>query len=209
MSTPVPAPEIDLDALLTDAVQSMVDDGRGKAILAKASAASAKPFVAKPKYTAAAMVQLMVEHPEYSHTQFAAHFGYQASWFAGVLVSPNLQAALEPRRSEIANPMLTGTLDDLFRALTLQSLTVLQQRLETSTVSEDLIMKAAALGVKALGMGNPGGMVAAPVTPATLSELASRLSQPVLAAAEAKAVTAETVTCRDFAIEASLQELPK
>ena len=109
MSTPVPAPEIDLDALLTDAVQSMVDDGRGKAILAKASAASAKPFVAKPKYTAAAMVQLMVEHPEYSHTQFAAHFGYQASWFAGVLVSPNLQAALEPRRSEIANPMLTGT----------------------------------------------------------------------------------------------------
>jgi len=155
----------------------------------------------KPVYHPDAMVQLMVEHPEYTHEEFAAYFGYKQSWFAGVLISDRFQKALEPRRHEISNPMLTGTMQDLFRSMTVQSLVVLQQRLEDPKVSEDLIIKAITAGVKALGMGTPGMALEVPVAPPTLDQLASRLSKP-------KAIVAST-EARDWTIEASLNEIPR
>lgn len=179
-------------------IDALLDDGRSEADRSGA-AAGARAFVRKPQYTAAAMVDLMVEHPEYSHAQFAAHFGYKPSWFAGVLISRNFQMVLESRRSEVINPMLTGTMDDMFRALTLQSLTVLQQRIEDPRASEDLILKAAALGVKALGMGTAGGMAPPPQAPKTLQQLALEMSQPQVAVGRS----------RDYTIEASLEELPR
>ena len=99
------------------------------------------------------MVELMVQHPEYTHAEFSSHFGYKPSWFAGVLVSPNLQAELDKRRHEVINPNLTGTMDDMFRALLVRSLSVLQVKMEDAEVLDDTVVKAAMLGVKALGMG--------------------------------------------------------
>lgn len=155
----------------------------------------------KPQYTAEAMVDLMIAHPEYSHSDFAAHFGYKASWFAGILISNNFQAALEPRRHLVQNPMLTGTMDDILRAVVVQSVTVLQERLEDPKASEDLIIKALNAGVKALGMGTGKGEGnEPPPEKPTLAGLADRLSKPKLI---------EATPAHDWTIEASLGELPK
>lgn len=163
----------------------------------KAAKAAVKVY---PRYTAEAMVQLMVDHPEYSHAQFAAHFGYRASWFAGVLVSKNLQEALDPRRHEVNNPMLTGTMDDIMRALTLQAVTVLQSRLDNEKATDDLVIKALGAGVKALGMGTAGQTPAEPAAPKTLNDLAAILSKP-------KAI--EATPARDWTIEATTDMLPR
>lgn len=167
--------------------------------VSKSQAAAAAPR--KPQYTAEAMVNLMIAHPEYTHADFAAHFGYKASWFAGILISPNFQAALEPRRSLVQNPMLTGTMDDILRAVVVQSITVLQERLNDPKASEDLIIKALNSGVKALGMGTGKGPDGdAPPEKPSLAGLADRLSKPKLI---------ESTPAHDWTIEASLGELPK
>lgn len=215
--------------LLSEAAQRLIDEHRqqqqvqelspegdqsiesilGAAAPAAASGAPAPVFESKaakaavkvyPRYTAEAMVQLMVDHPEYSHTQFAAHFGYRASWFAGVLVSKNLQEALDPRRHEVNNPMLTGTMDDIMRALTLQAVTVLSARLDNEKATDDLVIKALGAGVKALGMGTAGQTPTEPTAPKTLNDLAALLSKP-------KAI--EATPARDWTIEAATDTLPR
>lgn len=163
----------------------------------KAAKAAVKVY---PRYTAEAMVQLMVDHPEYTHSQFAAHFGYRASWFAGVLVSKNLQEALEPRRHEVNNPMLTGTMDDIMRALTLQAVTVLSARLDNEKATDDLVIKALGAGVKALGMGTSPQDPKDPEPPKTLNDLAAILSKPKVI---------EATPARDWTVEAATDTLPR
>ncbi len=190
--------EANSDALL-DILMGAPADGPAPVFVSKAAAKEAAAV--KPRYHPDLLVQLMIDHPEYTHAEFADHFGYKASWFAGVLVSDRFQKAFDPRRSECSNPLLTGTMQDMFRAMTVQSLVVLQARMEDPKVSEDLIIKAITAGVKALGMGVPGSAPDVPVAPPTLDELASRLSKP-------KAIVAST-EARDWTIEATLNELPR
>jgi hypothetical protein len=135
-------------------------------------------------YSPEAMVQLMVDHPEYTHAQFAAAFGRKANWFAAVLANGEFQAVLEPRRSEIHDPSLTATMEERMRGLALQSLNVLQQKLDTKEVNEQTILKAMELSTKALGMG-----MAVPVTAPVLvvngaEAVADRILQAMLKAKE-------------------------
>ena len=132
----------------------------------------------KPPYTADAMVQLFIDHPEYTHAQFADHFGYRASWFAGVLISNNLQAALDKRREEVAlvNPLLAGTMTEMFQAATVQALAVLTTRMDDPKATNELLLDVAKIGIKALGMGNANGPgVAPPAPPRTIHDLATGL----------------------------------
>ena len=132
--------------------------------------------VAKAFYSHEAMVELMVSNPHYTHTQFAAHFGRHASWTSAVLASDAFQQALELRRHEIADPSLTATMEERFRALALRSVTVLQEKLNTAGVSDLVILKAAEIGVKALGMGNHAPIPVVVVNSSSSSEtVADRL----------------------------------
>ncbi len=200
--------------LLSEAAQRLIDEHRMEKELqmlsqsevptgfeSKADAKAKASAVRRPVYTADAMVDLMIQHPEYTHAEFADHFGYRASWFAGVLVSNNFQLALDKRRTEVNNPMLTGTMQDLFRSMTVQALTVLQSRLDDPKASEDLIIKAITAGTKALGMGMPGQVPADVPKPPTLDALAARLSTPKL--------IVPTEPARDYTIEAALNEIPR
>ena len=114
--------------------------------------AAASTSLALP-YSHAAMVELMVEHPTWSSKQFAAHWGKGAGWFASVLASDAFQLELDKRRGEIPNPELTATMDERFRALALRSLDVLQDKLGGKEVSDNIVLRATEIGVKALGMG--------------------------------------------------------
>ena len=198
-------------ANLSDKAQRMIDESRAakKATASsdgtldgffKASAAP-KTF---PRYTAVDMVELMVQHPEYTHAEFSAHFGYKPSWFAGVLVSPNLQTELDKRRHEVINPNLTGTMDDMFRALLVRSLSVLQVKMENSEVLDDTVLKVAALGVKALGMGTEKQEEATIKGVAGLVSIADKLAA-AMAGRNLPAVTAP----KNYTIDAMLGEVPR
>jgi hypothetical protein len=105
------------------------------------------------RYTPETMIDLMVQHPDWSHSLLAASFGRQPSWTSAVLASDAFQQALDSRRHEVADPLLSATLDERFRGLAIRAATVLQEKLNSSAVSDLVVLKAAELGIKALGMG--------------------------------------------------------
>lgn len=120
-------------------------------------------------YSHDAMVALMVANPCWSHAQFAAHFGRTESWMSSVLASEAFQQALDPRRHLVADPSLTATMEERFRALAVRSVSVIQKKLESAAVSDLVLMQAASISIKALGMGQKAP-AEAPALPAPSSE---------------------------------------
>ena len=108
------------------------------------------PAQAQATYTPEVMVELMVQHPGWSHKQFAEFFGRPVGWFSTVLANDTFQQALDLRRHEVANPELTATLEERIRALSLRAVTVLHNKLDTPGVSDLVVLKGAELGLKAL-----------------------------------------------------------
>lgn len=147
--TPPPASH-DVDAMLAE----MARDGR-QAIdkVGRGSMPSVRP--PKMRYTHEGMADLILENPWISQNQLAAHFGYSPAWVSTIITSDAFQAILASRRAELVDPELRLTLEERFRALTAQSLRVLQEKLArpADQVSDQLVLRAAELGAKSLGIG--------------------------------------------------------
>jgi len=111
--------------------------------------------ISKLRYTHEAMVDLIIQHPEISQNQIASLFGYTPSWISNVMASDAFQERLASRRSEVCDPILRATLEERTRALYLQSLAVLQAKLEMPEVDAKVALAAAELGAKSLGLGQP------------------------------------------------------
>lgn len=127
-----------------------------------------------PVYSHEAMVELMIAEPSWNYRKLAKYWGRDASWFMQILASDGFQLVLDPHRHLITDPTITATLDERFRALTLRSLDVLQDKLDGKEVSDFTVLKAAELGVKALGMGQVEPQ-AQPQTVGGVDALAERL----------------------------------
>lgn len=162
-------------------VQSLVDAyGVGSAAAspspqtAEPAPSTLPPSLPAPGYTHAAMVELILAHPDWNYKKLAAHWGRNTAWFAAVLASDDFQRELDCSRHLIIDPHITATMEERFRALTLNSLAVLQEKLDGKEVSDLLVLKSAEIGVKALGMGNIAP-VAAPPSATSIDSLAERL----------------------------------
>lgn len=138
-------------------------------------AASASPPLPVPIYTNDSLVEYLVANPGCTPELIAAAFGQPKRWFLSILATDSFQLALDSKRHLLSDPAITATMEERFRALSLQSLDVLQRKLESKDASDLLVLKASELGVKALGMGM--APTAAPVlTPvAGIDTLAERL----------------------------------
>lgn len=127
-------------------------------------------------YTHDAMIDLIIQHPGMDQNHLAAHFGYTPSWVSNILASDAFQAKLAARREEVIDPEIKASLEERFRALTIQSVKVLMDKLSgpANTVSPAIALKAAELGAKALRIG---ALSTVPETPAVdrLERLAGRL----------------------------------
>lgn len=126
-------------------------------------------------YSHEALINYMVANQGLSHAKLASHFGKTKGWLSSVLASDSFQSALDPRRHEVADPTITATMEERFRSLTLRSLSVLHDKLDSPECSDLVVLKAAEIGVKALGMGQ--AQQAAPVVaaPVGVENLAERL----------------------------------
>lgn len=130
-------------------------------------------------YSPEAMVELIIQHPDWSHAALAEAFGRPPHWTSAVLASEAFQKALDGRRHEVADPSLSATMEERYAALAIQAVSVLQKKLESPAASDLLVIQAAGLGVKALGMGIKPPESAAPVQEQNASE---RLADKLLAA---------------------------
>lgn len=138
------------------------------------------PVGAKPpkmRYSHKAMADLVLDNPWLTQNQIAAHFGYSPSWVSTIMTCDAFQAQLDARREEIIDPELKLRIEERFRALTAQSLRVLQEKLSkpASEVPDNLALRAAELGAKALGIGGNAPTPVIVTSEERLSNLAHRL----------------------------------
>ena len=126
-------------------------------------------------YTHAAMIDLILKCPEMSQGQIAAHFGYTESWISNIIASDAFQAQMAARREEVIDPELAATIKERFQALVVQSLKVLQAKLNQPAVSDQVAIRAAELGAKALGIGGHAPAAPRESSQDRLARLAERL----------------------------------
>lgn len=104
-------------------------------------------------YSHAAMLEVIIANPTWTHKQYGQAFGKNAGWFAAVLASESFQRAMDSCREAIVDPSITATMDERLRALAMRGLQVLQEKLDSPLVSDLIVMKAAEIGIKGLGLG--------------------------------------------------------
>lgn len=113
---------------------------------------SGKGAIARVRYTHDAMIDILLAKPTISQNELAAEFGFTRGWVSRVLGSDAFQARLAQRKEEVVNPEIRQNFEERLKGLALQSLDVIQEKLE-ATRSPDLAVKALDLSTKALGMG--------------------------------------------------------
>ena len=133
--------------------------------------------IAKVRYTHDAVIDYIIQSPSVSQNELAALFGYTPGWVSQVMGSDAFRARLEQRKEELVDPQIRLTLNEKFNALVSRSLDVLQEKLMGNSVDPEIALRAAALGAKALGLGNAQG-VTVNVGPSgdRLEHLANRLT---------------------------------
>ena len=109
----------------------------------------------KPRYTHEAMADMILTNPRITENELAAYWGYTQGWVSSIVRSDAFQSILARRREELINPELRLTIEERFKALSHQSLRVLQEKLArpANEVPDNLALRAAELGAKALGIG--------------------------------------------------------
>lgn len=151
-----------------------------------------------PVYSPQAMVQLMIDHPDWGHKELAEAFGRQPSWTSAVLASDAFQQALDTRRHEVADPSLSATMEERFKGLAIRAATVLQEKLNGQGVSDLVVLKAAELGIKALGMGHKPPETPQLPSPVNSSEsVAEKLLAAMDARDRSRTIDVETVEVVD------------
>lgn len=129
---------------------------KGMAKPADPPAAVFKPDEARQAlfpYSHEALVAFAIENPGASPLKLAQHFGQTPGWLASMVATDEFQRVLDPARPQVYSLFLTATLEERFRGLTLRSLEVLQTKLDDPKVQDATVLKAAEIGIKALGLG--------------------------------------------------------
>lgn len=114
--------------------------------------ADVSQVIAKPSYTHAAMIDVIVMNPMVSQRDLAAHFGFTESWISQILRSDALRELLAARKAELIDPVVLQGIEKRMEALAMQSLEILQENLQTKR-SADVAIKALDLTTRALGFG--------------------------------------------------------
>ena len=132
----------------------------------------------KLRYSHEAVIDMIIAKPGISQNTMAAMFGYTPGWLSTVMGSDAFKARLAERREEIVDPALKMGLEERFRAMTEKSLEVLQAKLSEANVGsipDNLVLRAAELGAKALGIGGNAPPAPAAIPLDHLEGLAGRL----------------------------------
>lgn len=103
-------------------------------------------------YSHEAMIDVIIAEPTLTQRELAKQFGRSESWISIIMGSDAFQAALAKRRDDLTDPFLIATIEERFRGLAQQSLSVIAENLE-KTRNTDLAVKALEISSKALGFG--------------------------------------------------------
>lgn len=106
--------------------------------------------VKKLKYTHEAMVDVIIQDPTVTHKELGELFGFSAGWVQRVVASDAFQARLADRKGVLIDPHLSASLNERVKTVTIQSLTVLSEKLGAEEASAAFAMEALGVATKAL-----------------------------------------------------------
>lgn len=131
----------------------------------------------KMRYSHQAMAQLVAENPWITQNELGAVFGYSAAWISTVMTSDAFKNILAQWQDSGEAAEMRLTIRERYQAMTEQSLRVLQEKLAkpADAVPDNLAIKAAELGAKALGLGGHAPVPVVVTSEDRLSKLAHRL----------------------------------
>lgn len=148
---------LDYDDVVKTELQRAFEEGRAADVARKATEDYSvdRPQVAKVRYTHDAMVDLLIMEPGISQAKIAHHFGYTQAWVCTIMASDAFQVRLASRRHELVDPSILSTIEERYKALAEVSVTKLIEHMNRPAVEVDpeILIKAAALGAKSLGIG--------------------------------------------------------
>jgi hypothetical protein len=101
------------------------------------------------------MIDVLISNPGISQGQLAQYFGYSQSWVCTIMASDAFQVKLASRRHELVDPTIAASIEERFKALAEVSVNKLIEHMNRPAIEVDpeILIKAAALGAKALGIG--------------------------------------------------------
>jgi len=105
------------------------------------------------RYSADAMIDLIIEDPTLSQNDIAAMFGRSAAWVSVIFTSDAFKARLAQRKGELIDPALQASLRERTEALANKSLDVLLEKMHQPHVSDALALKAFETSTRVLGLG--------------------------------------------------------
>lgn len=134
----------------------------------------------KMGYTHEALLDQIIANPQASNDELGRVFGYTGAWIGRIKSSGIFREKMVERRGEIVDPVLSASVEERLEMVTNRSLEVLMQKLEkpVDLVPDNLVLAAAALGAKGMGVGGFSNKpVAAPPPPdeGRIERLAARL----------------------------------
>lgn len=100
-----------------------------------------------------AIVDLVLQHPEYTAPEIAAAFKKSISWAYGVLASSSFKKKLAARKEELIDPFISRTITDRMEALGNRAMDLLQERIEEDDCDNATLLKAVEITAKGLGYG--------------------------------------------------------
>lgn len=162
-------------------VEQMLADlaAEGTGVQQPQSPVARKPEIQKVRYTHEAMIEMIVANPSVSQGELARTFGFSDAWISTVVNSDAFQAKLAQVKEELINPEIRIQINERFRALATKSVQVLMEKLSgpANQVSDQVALRAAELGAKALGLGgNAPAMTTVITSEDRLQGLAHRLT---------------------------------
>ena len=127
----------------------------------------------KVRYSHTDMIDYIIARGRVTNKELAIRYGYSEAWVSNVMASDAWQSAMAARREEIVDPALIASVEERYKGLALHSLERLMERLDKPNVSDQVILRAAELGAKSVGVG--GNAPPPPPSGDHLAQLANRL----------------------------------
>lgn len=118
---------------------------------------SAKDGVKRLRYTHEDCIDLILARPGISQNELAEIYGVTPAWMSIVVNCDAFKVKLAERKAELVDPVLQASLNERYGALAAASVDRLLKRIadEKAEVTDKVLLEAAALGAKAIGMGEP------------------------------------------------------
>lgn len=129
------------------------------------STESAKDAIQRVSYTHDGMIDVIIARPMVTQGQLAEHFGYSEGWISRIMCSDAFQARLADRRTEIVNPEILTTFEERLKGMAMQSLDIIQEKLDvrnpkTGLADTATAFKALEISTRSLGYGARAANVA-------------------------------------------------